>query len=252
MLESELFGYEKGAFTGADRRKKGLFEVASGSTLFLDEVGEMSLDMQTKLLRVLQEGEIVPLGSTEPVAVSVRIVAATLRDLDEAVSSGRFRADLYFRLKVVRLRLPPLRERLEDLPLLIEHLLDKIARRQGTRPKVLDRRDPRVMEALTAYDWPGNVRELENTLTRLSYLSSGDVITYEALSEEGQLLGELEPQRSRRPVRALKDLVAEVERQEIEHALAEADGNRTKAAELLQIDRHALRRRLKAYGLDED
>ncbi|MCO5166943.1 MAG: sigma-54 dependent transcriptional regulator [Planctomycetes bacterium] len=248
LLESLLFGHEKGAFTGADRRKQGLFEIASGSTLFLDEIGEMSLDMQTKLLRVLQEREVVPLGSSEPVKVDVRIVAATLRDLDADVAAGRFRQDLYHRLKVVRIDLPPLRERQEDVPLLVDHFLKKVARERGARPKVLDRRDERILQVLTRYPWPGNIRQLENVVTKLAYLA-GDVITYEALAEDKQLLGEPEPDEApTRPPRSLDAVVEEVERAEIENALKLTRGNRSRAAALLQINRRSLLRRLQKYG----
>ncbi len=249
LLESELFGYEKGAFTGAERRKEGLFEIASGSTLFLDEIAEMSLDMQTRLLRVLQEGEVVPLGSAEPVKVDVRIVAATHRDLEAAIKAGSFREDLYYRLKVVRLGLPPLRDRPEDIPLLVDHFLRKTAREMGKRPKVVDRRDPRIFEALTRHRWPGNIRELENLIRRLAYLAD-DVITYDALVEadaEGQLLGGEEEGGDARPVRPLDEVVEEVERREIENALRVTQGNRTRAADLLGINRRSLLRRLAKY-----
>jgi DNA-binding NtrC family response regulator len=248
LLESELFGHVEGAFTGADKRKLGLFEVASGSTLFLDEIGETSLDMQTRLLRVLQEGEITPVGSTEVVKVDVRIVAATLRDLERDVAAGRFRQDLYYRLKVVRLHMPPLRDRPEDIPLLIDHFLRKAAREMGKRAKVLDRRDARILEAFTRYGWPGNVRELENVIRRLAYLSD-DVIGYDALAEERQLLGADGNSDRARPVRPLDAVVEEVERAEIENALRATDGNRTRAADLLEINRRSLLRRLKKYGM---
>jgi DNA-binding NtrC family response regulator len=255
LLESLLFGHEKGAFTGADRRKQGLFEIASGSTLFLDEIGEMSLDMQTKLLRVLQEKEVVPLGTSEPVKVDVRIVAATLRDLEKDVATGRFRQDLYYRLKVVRVDMPPLRERPEDIPMLIDHFLKKVARERGGRAKVLDRRDERILQILTRYPWPGNIRQLENVITKLAYLS-GDVITYEALAEDKQLLGEPEADAPARPARPLDAVVEEVERAEIENALRLTKGNRSRAATLLQINRRSLLRRLQKYGYaavdDED
>ena len=251
LLESELFGYEKGAFTGAEKRKEGLFEIASGSTLFLDEIAEMSLDMQARLLRVLQEGEVVPLGSAEPVTVDVRIVAATHRDLEQGIRTGRFRQDLYYRLKVVRLNLPPLRERPEDIPVLVEHFLRKTARETGRPPKVLDRRDPRLGAALTRHAWPGNIRELENFVRRLVYLAD-EVITYDALVEadtDSQLLGgdDADPPATR-PVRNLDDVVAEVELREIENALRVTQGNRTQAAALLGINRRSLLRRLQKYG----
>ncbi|HBP18652.1 MAG TPA: hypothetical protein DEA08_12810 [Planctomycetes bacterium] len=250
LLESELFGYVKGAFTGAERDKQGLFQIASGSTLFLDEIGEMSVDMQTRLLRVLQEGEIVPVGATEPIPVDVRIVAATLVDLEQAIAAGTFRQDLYFRLKVVRLNLPSLRERPEDVPLLADHFLRKAAREVGKRPKVLDRRDPRLLEALRSYSWPGNIRELENVIRRLAYLVPDDVITYSALADAGdpQLLGGMDADPATRPVRNLDDAVEEVERREIDNALRVTEGNKTQAATLLGINRRSLLRRLQKYG----
>ena len=248
VLESELFGHERGAFTDARSRRPGLFEVASGSTLFLDEIGEMSLDMQAKLLRVLQENEVVPLGSSEPVKVSVRLVAATHRDLKAEVDNGTFRADLYYRLKVVQLNLPALSERQEDIPLLVDHFLRRVARERGERPKVLDRRDERVLQTLNGYAWPGNVRELENTIRRLAYLTPGDVITYESLAEERVLHGETGASEPARPVRPLDEVVEEVERAEIENALKATEGNRTQAAALLKINRRSLLRRLNKYG----
>ncbi|RMG12330.1 MAG: sigma-54-dependent Fis family transcriptional regulator [Planctomycetota bacterium] len=252
LLESELFGYVAGAFTGAHETKPGLFQIASGSTLFLDEVGEMSLEMQTRLLRVLQEGEVVPLGSSEPVPIDVRVVAATHRDLEAEVDAGRFRRDLYYRLKVVRVHLPPLRERPEDIPPLIDHFLRKAARESGKRPKVLDRRDPRVLETFTRYAWPGNVRELENVIRRLAYLVEGEVIDYESLHDlDRHLVGPLEREPEPRPVRPLDEVVAEVERAEISNALEVARGNRSRAAALLHINRRSLLRRLKKYGFTE-
>ncbi|MCA8921558.1 MAG: sigma 54-interacting transcriptional regulator [Planctomycetes bacterium] len=246
LLESELFGHEKGAFTGADRRKRGLFEIADGSTLFLDEIGEMSLDMQARLLRVLQEKEVVPVGSTEPIPIDVRLVAATHRNLEEEVARGRFRNDLYYRLKVVRLELPPLRERREDVPLLVEHFLHVAARERGGTTKVLDRRDERVLNVLMDYPWPGNVRELENLVHRLVHLAAADVITYETLVEETDLVRQASSEA--RPVRPLDEVVEEVERAEIENALRMTNNNRTQAAALLQINRRSLLRRLQKYG----
>jgi two-component system response regulator AtoC len=248
LLESELFGHEPGAFTGADKRKKGLFEIADGSTLFLDEIGEMGLDMQTRLLRVLQEHEIIRLGSTEPVAVDVRIVAATHRDLEKDIAEGRFRQDLYFRLRVVKIDLPPLRDRPEDIPVLIDHVLKRIARERGGKAKVIDRRDERILATLTRYAWPGNVRQLENVITKLAYLS-GDVITWDVLAEDRQLMGEPEGAEADRQVRDLDKLIAEVERGEIELALKQTKQNRSRAAALLGINRRSLLRRLQKYGL---
>ncbi|MEZ6185372.1 MAG: sigma 54-interacting transcriptional regulator [Planctomycetota bacterium] len=245
LLESELFGHEKGAFTGADRRKRGLFEIADGSTLFLDEIGEMSLDMQARLLRVLQEKEVVPVGSTEPIAIDVRLVAATHRNLEDEVARGRFRNDLYYRLKVVRLELPPLRDRREDVPLLVEHFLHVAARERGGTAKVLDRRDERVLKVLMDYPWPGNVRELENLVHRLVHLAAGDVITYDTLVEETDLVRQSTDEA--RPVRPLDEVVEEVERAEIENALRMTNNNRTQAAALLQINRRSLLRRLQKW-----
>lgn len=252
LLESELFGYVKGSFTGAETDKKGLFEIASGSTLFLDEIGEMSVDMQTRLLRVLQEGEVVPVGSAEPIQVDVRIVAATLRNLEEDIQRGRFREDLYYRLKVVRLTMPPLRERPEDIGILVDHFLKKAAREMGRTPKVLDRRDPRIVNCLTDYAWPGNIRELENVIRRLAYLAPEEVITYEALADADPQLVGADTVAGTRPVRPLDEVVEEVERAEIENALRVTDGNRTQAAKMLGINRRSLLRRLQKYGYSDE
>ncbi|MBI3722535.1 sigma-54-dependent Fis family transcriptional regulator [bacterium] len=249
LLESELFGYEKGAFTGADKYKKGLFEIASGSTLFLDEIGEMDLEMQKKLLRVLQEGEVQPLGTSTPVKVDVRIVCATNRDLAQEVAEGRFREDLYHRLNVVKVDLPPLRDRPEDVPYLVDHFLKKTARARGERPKVLDRRDPRIMKRLTEHPWPGNVRQLDNVMTRAAHLS-GEVITWDVLAEDPEFAAEIEKAPAAfRPVRPLDTAVEQVEREEIANALKQTNGNRTRAAAMLKINRRSLLRRLKKYGL---
>lgn len=251
ILESELFGYTKGAFTGADRDRKGLFEIASGSTLFLDEIGEMNMEMQKKLLRVLQEGEVMPIGASLPVPVDVRIVCATNRNLKEEVKLGRFREDLYFRLQVIQLTLPPLRERSEDIPLLIDHFLDKVAARRGRQRKTLDRRDARVLEAFFKHDWPGNIRELENTVTRLAHFA-GEFISYDVIAEDQQFMSELkkDDDDSPRPVRPLDTVLEEVERAEILNALRHTHGNRTHAADLLRVNRRSLLRRLKKYEIE--
>src|SRR2546423_856023 len=172
LIESELFGYVKGAFTGAGRSKDGLLTIAEGGTVFLDEVGELPIDLQVKLLRALQEKEIRPVGSTRRIPIDVRIVAATNRDLEAAVQQGTFRKDLYFRLNVVNLRIPPLRERKQDIPLLVAHILERI-REQSHTEKVLTEES---MQMLLEYDWPGNVRELENCLERAFTLRSGPVL----------------------------------------------------------------------------
>jgi DNA-binding NtrC family response regulator len=247
LLESELFGYVKGAFTSADRDRPGLFEVASGSTLFLDEIGEMQLEMQKKLLRVLEEAEIVPLGTTEPRPIDVRIVCATNRNLKEEVAAGRFREDLYYRLQVIQFTLPPLRKRPEDIPLLIDHFLVKVASRRGNEPKKLDQRDSRVLETFLQYDWPGNIRELENAITRLAHFA-GDVISFDVLAEDQQFINDIKEQENKpRPVRPLKTVMEEMEMAEIRNALLLTSGNRTHAADLLRVNRRSLLRKLEKY-----
>jgi transcriptional regulator with GAF, ATPase, and Fis domain len=246
LLESELFGYVKGAFTGADKPRKGLFELAHKGTLFLDEVGDMSPGMQRKLLRVLQEGEVRPVGGVEPVKVDVRIVSASNRDLQAMVESHEFREDLFYRLRVLHIRLPSLRERKEDIPLLVSTFLDREAKRQGGRPR---RMAPGVMDMLLVYDWPGNVRELENECLRMLALS-GEVIEPEVLSE--QVRGYVpKPLDAGRPdeVRDLNVLVEQIEVAEIRKALALHDGNKTRAADALRISRFALQRKLEKYGI---
>jgi DNA-binding NtrC family response regulator len=251
LLESELFGHLRGAFTGAERDKQGLFEIASGSTLFLDEIGEMNLEMQKKLLRVLAEGEVQPIGATEPRKVDVRIVCATNRNLREEVAAGRFREDLYFRLQVIQVTLPPLRDRKEDIPLLCDHFLGKVATQYKATKKTLDRRDPRVLKSFMEHQWPGNIRELENAVTRLAHYP-GEVITFDVLKDDAQFISELEgPTVSLRPVRPLDDVLDEVEKSEIENALRHTRGNRTRAADLLRVNRRSLLRRLKKYGFNE-
>jgi DNA-binding NtrC family response regulator len=239
ILEAELFGYEKGAFTGADSRKIGLFEQASGSTLFLDEVGDLKKDLQVKLLRVLQEREILRVGGTERIRVDVRVVAATNHDLERAVREGRFREDLYYRLNVIPIVLPPLRERSTDIPLLVEHFLHKYS--TPARPRSLGKE---ALEMLVAYDWPGNVRELEAAIERALLLGESDRILPEDLPA---------PVRTR--ARTLRrdvpidipdsgiDLEA-VERSLILKALERAGGNVTRAARLLGLSRRTLQYRL--------
>jgi transcriptional regulator with GAF, ATPase, and Fis domain len=247
LLESELFGHVRGAFTGADRDKKGLFELADHGTLFLDEVGDMSPEMQKKLLRVLQEGEIRPVGGKSVRKVDVRIVSASNKDLKKLVEAGEFREDLYYRLKVLTVRLPPLRERKEDVPALVEHFL-RLHAPPGRRPKTLHEG---VLARLVAYEWPGNVRELENDVKMMIALGE-DVITEDVLSE-GVLRGGRRalPEASQGPVQNLVELVERVERHEITKALAQADGNKTRASDLLGISRFTLQRKLEKYGMAE-
>ena len=245
LAASELFGHEKGAFTGATARKIGLFEAADGGTLFLDEVTEMPLLMQVKLLRVLQEHELMRVGSTEPVNINVRVVAASNRDLKDAVDKGLMRDDLYFRLNVVTLSLPPLRERREDIPLLAYYMLRKYSTIIGHDVQEIT---PEALQRLVEYDFPGNIRELSNFIERGVALSSGPELGIEHLPHS---LGAL-------TVRVFTPEIATppttLEEQETEHiisVLKMADGNRTKAAKMLGIDRVSLWRKLKKLGIDD-
>jgi transcriptional regulator with GAF, ATPase, and Fis domain len=248
LLESELFGHAKGAFTGAHRHKRGLLEAADGGTLFLDEIGDMSPEMQKKLLRVLQEGEFRPVGSDVVQKVDVRLVAASHKDLAALVREGRFREDLYYRVHVLHVRLPALRERREDLPLLAQHLLVRAAREAGRPAPDLSQE---VLAAICAHDWPGNVRELENELRRAVVLA-GDELRLEHLSSDV-----LERRGVRMGVDGgveggvdMKSAVADLERRSIEAALLAAAGNKSRAAGELGISRFALQRKLDKYGLD--
>jgi len=249
LLESELFGHVRGAFTGAYKAKKGLLEQADGGTLFLDEIGDMSPEMQKKLLRVLQEGEFRVLGSDRRVEVDVRIVAASHRDLEELVRNGEFREDLYYRIAVLTVNLPSLRERRDDIPLLAEALMARAAREAGREAPGLPHE---VMAALTSHDWPGNVRELENEMRRLVVLAR-DSVELEHLSQavrEGRsATGEPTGLPSVVEAGDIKTAVAELERRSIEAALAQEGGNKSRAAETLGISRFALQRKLEKYGL---
>ncbi|MFO0583432.1 MAG: sigma-54 dependent transcriptional regulator [Anaeromyxobacter sp.] len=232
VLESELFGHAKGAFTGAQAPRRGLFEEAGGGTLFLDEIGDVGPALQARLLRALQEGEVRRVGANEPIHVDVRIVAATNKDLAQAVKDGRFREDLYYRLAVVSIRLPPLRERREDIPLLADHFAAKHGRGEGGVVT------PAARELLLAYGWPGNVRELENVIARALALNRSGVVVPEDLPDalRGLPTG-LAPAGARE-----RPTLAEIERRYAATVLAEADGNKTKAAEILGIDRKTLYR----------
>jgi transcriptional regulator with PAS, ATPase and Fis domain len=238
ILEAELFGHEKGAFTGADMRKVGLFEQASGSTLFLDEVGDLKRDLQVKLLRALQEREILRVGGTERIHIDVRIVAATNQDLERAVREGRFREDLYYRLNVIPIALPSLRERRTDIPLLVDHFVAKYAA-GATRGVSED-----ALKLLTAYDWPGNVRELESVVERALLLGEGDLIVPADL-----------PATVRAGIGAARGAtdieipdsginLEELERSLIRKALAKAGGNVSRAARLLGLSRRTLQYRM--------
>ncbi len=250
LLESELFGHEKGAFTGAVQAKAGKFELAEDGTIFLDEIGELSPNLQAKLLRVLQEREVERVGGVRRIAIRARILAATNRDLEEEVQAGRFREDLYQRLKVVTLSLPPLRERVEDIPLLVEHLLVKINQRLH---KNLRRVPREIVEKLQRRSWPGNVRELENVLTRAAVLSQGDMLL------EEHLVSQPPPARAaERPPAAAGDgaqkvaTLDEVEREHIARVWALTRGHKGKTCQLLGISRPTLERKLKKYGIYAD
>ena len=239
LLANELFGHEKGAFTGAATLKKGLIEVSSGGTLFLDEVTEMTPSMQVKLLRVLQEKEVLRVGGTRPVKCDVRVLAATNRDVDEAVKNGSFREDLYFRLNVVNLRIPPLSQRKGDIPLLAQHFLLKYANRMK---KPVTRISSEVMALLMAYSFPGNVRELENLIERGTAMAQGDTIDVAHLPETLQKRGGFDF----RKIEGRLPTLDEQEHTYISRVLEEVHGNQTAAAQILGINRASLWRKLKA------
>jgi two-component system, NtrC family, response regulator AtoC len=236
LLESELFGYDKGAFTGAEARKLGMFELASSGTLFLDEVGDMPMQLQVKLLRVLQDRKIQRLGSVQPIPINARIIAATNRDLETMVKEGRFREDLYYRLNVIRLEVPPLRERREDIPRLAGYFVEKLGREMGRKVRGID---ADALARLEAYPFPGNVRELENRIERAFILCSGDRIAVRDLGE---------PFASSSP-RPRRGSLKSAERDLIEQAIAKQGGNMTKAAEELGISRRTLFNKRKELGL---
>jgi DNA-binding NtrC family response regulator len=247
VLESELFGHAKGAFTGAIGARRGLFEEASGGTLFLDEVGELTQATQVRLLRVLQERNVRPVGASETRDIDVRVIAATNRDLAERVEGGEFRQDLYYRLDVVTVHAPPLRERVEDLPALVHHFLKKHSARLG---KTVTHVDPEVLERLAQHGWPGNVRELENAVERAIVLAKGDVFGVELLP--AVLRGASRRVRSEdgRFKHSLADAKVAFEREYLEHLLARAEGQLARAARLAGIDASNLRRLLKRHGLE--
>jgi Nif-specific regulatory protein len=246
LLESELFGHKRGAFTGATEEKKGLFEVADGGTLFLDEIGEMALGLQAKLLRVLQEGEVRPVGATAVKHVNVRIVAATNRRLEDEVAAGRFRQDLYYRLKVFPIEVPPLRERREDVAPLAEHFLELHAREMG---KPVAGFAQETLLALAGHDWPGNVRELSNEVQRLVIqVDPGAYVTPDQLSPSVRRAGAL-VEHTGAAAGTLKERVEQVERYILIEALREHDNNKTSAAKTLGITREGLHKKLKQLGI---
>ena len=258
LLESELFGHEKGAFTGADRDKPGLFEEANGGTLFLDEIGELPLALQPKLLRALEEGEVRRVGSTRPRKLDVRVIVATNRDLEEEIRDQRFREDLFWRLNVVALQVPPLRERLEDIPVLVEHFLQITAGRgagtlahSGKHPAATRLSvSPEAIGILGAYPWPGNVRELRNALERAVALSRNTEITPEDLPPRILEIGRSVAVVTGAAQRQFS--LRELERSYILEVLRQSDGNKTRAAEILGMDRKTLYRKLHEYSLEEE
>src|SRR5579883_1072623 len=254
LLESELFGYMKGAFTGANENRRGLLQAAHGGTLFMDEIGNMNLAMQVKLYRVLQEGKVRPLGSTDELDVDVRVIAATNKDLEKAIAAGEFREDLYYRLSVIPIQLPALRERREDIPLLARHFLERF-RQSMDKPIVSI--SPEAMSRLESYDWPGNVRELENTMERAVALETGSEISARVLPER---LHGVSPAVSSSLNQAgmveipdegidFEEVVGATERRYLQAALEKAGGVRTRAAELLRITYRSFRHYKKKHNL---
>lgn len=248
LLESELFGYVKGAFTGADENRKGLLDEANGSTLFLDEIGELPLALQVKLLRVLQEKEIRPLGSKKEIKVDIRIVAATADNLFDRVSQGTFREDLFYRLNVVPIRIPPLRKRLDDVPVLAQHFLDKYSRSLGTEVKGIS---PEAMELLTGYKWPGNVRELENCIQRAMVVSGSGTVMPDHLPKRIQerVVDSLHENDDDEQSLSIKKAQRQFEARLIRKALKVCAGNKSRASELLEISYPSLLKKIKQYHL---
>jgi len=257
LLESELFGYVKGAFTGANQNKRGLFEVADAGTIFLDEISEMTLAMQVKLLRVLQERSVRPVGGTSEIAIDVRVIAATNRDLDKSVAENLFREDLYYRLNVIPIRVPPLRERPEDIPLLANHFLKKYASAAG---RSILRVHSGSLQSLCGYEWPGNVRQLENTIERAVALETTDELHVElpaerpkaraaAAAANGSGLPEVGGELTLPDGFGMENYVAGIERSLLQSALNQSGGVQTKAADVLGISYRSFRHLMKKYGL---
>ncbi len=240
LIESELFGHEKGAFTGAASLRRGKFELADGGTIFLDEVGDLHEASQAKLLRILQDGELQRVGGEQPIHISVRVISATNRRLDELVAAGAFREDLFYRLSVVPIRLPALRERREDIGPLVAYFLSEFCTRNNFRPREIE---PDVVAVLERYGWPGNVRELRNVVERMAILTRGDRITVESIPVEVRM-----PQAAR-PAAGLQEVRDTAERERIRQALDQTDWNVSGAARLLGTERTSLHKRLRALGL---
>jgi DNA-binding NtrC family response regulator len=246
LIESELFGHTGQAFTGAKQARAGMFESADGGTLFLDEIGELPLAVQPKLLRVLQEGAVRRVGADREREVNVRVIAATNRDPEKEVSEGRFREDLYWRLNVIHLHIPPLRERSFDVPLLVEHFVNKIAEKSGHTPLNIP---PETLAALTAYSWPGNARELENVIERAVALADGDTLTPEELPERVRANGQTSGLLAR--ARGQRMTMRQLEKEYIVEALRMTGGNKSRAAEILGFDRRTLHRKLDEYRAED-
>ena len=242
LIESELFGHVKGAFTGATAAKKGKFELADGATIFLDEVGDMSAKVQAKVLRVLEEQRFEPVGSGTSIGVDVRVIAATNKRLDVEIEQGNFRADLFYRLNVIPFELPPLRERLEDVPLLLDHFNQRFSKAYGKKPKQFL---PEAVEDLQNYSWPGNVRELKNTIERVVIMHPGVKVSASDLPPRGK---EEAPAASFR-FPSFKEATEAYHREFIQRKLEEAEGNVSRAAELMGVDRSHLYRRMRALGI---
>ena len=245
LIESELFGHERGAFTGAEKTRKGKFELADGGTILLDEIGDMRLDVQAKLLRVLQEREVDRVGGARPIPVDVRVIAATNKDLGAEIQEGRFREDLFFRINVIPIRVPPLRERRDDIPLLVRHFVQLVCEENDRRPMVID---ADAMAMLGRHDWPGNVRELRNICERLVILTRSDRVT---TREVQRLLPEFTPRSTSGYERdkPLREMVASAERTLILAALEDHDGHITNAAVSLGLERSHLYKKMKALGI---
>jgi two-component system nitrogen regulation response regulator NtrX len=244
LIESELFGYEKGAFTNAFSQKKGLFELASTGTIFLDEIGDMPLEMQAKLLRVIQDGKFTRIGGVETITVDVRIIAATNKNLEEEITKGNFREDLYYRLNVIPIYIPPLRKRKEDIPLLIEYFLSKLKNNNELRIKSFD---PDALEVLKSFPWPGNIRQLKNIIDRINILNPSDVVTREFVSSilEGKTQIDIDSYNEA----DLKSLRESYEKEIIMSRLKKFNFNITKTAQSLDIERTNLYKKLKRYGI---
>jgi two-component system response regulator HupR/HoxA len=249
LLDSELFGHVKGSFTGAVKDKKGLFEIADKGTFFLDEIGDTSPAMQVKLLRIIQEGTFIPVGGTETRKVDVRILAATNRNLKDMVEKGTFREDLYYRINVINIRVPSLRERKEDIPLLVDYFLDKSAQEKNIKKKIMTKR---ALEKLYDFPWPGNIRELENEIERLVVLAGEEQkLTADMLSPRLLEFGEKNKIQGARVHGKLKDALEELEREMIKEGLRRTGWNKSKLAKELGISRAGLIMKVEKYGLDK-